>query len=217
MADPFSLIPCSLVAFCRAAATPGRKWDRLYWKADGRVSLERLVEAMIAPAVAGLPDPARSPPAIAKLLADWREGRVEMLADGGPDLQYGVGLVVPRGLALGASVLVANSEAEAFLCGWDYGEIGPRYQRPRLVAEAVIPAEPARRGPGRVEYDDSEILGLVKDHWDAMPEQERSVNGAVTRAMDERLKKLGRPIVGASAEAMHDRLRTKFTAQLGGN
>jgi hypothetical protein len=198
----------SLFAFCREASAPWSGWDRLYWEADGSIRLGTLTEDMTGRDHPGVAPALRSPPAIAKLLADWRSGRVEMIADGGPDLGYAVDLVVPRGLARGAGVLVADSEAEAYLCGWPPSQGGPRYLRPWPRPIAEEPAG-ARRGPA--PYDDAALLDRVAHHYRTMTPK-RSINGAVTLT----IKELGKitPPIATSEAAVRSRLRGKFKDQI---
>jgi hypothetical protein len=134
MADPFGrLHGRSLAAFCHEASR-SLAWDRGYFGADGSVSLERLVEGMIG----GPPDdPAlRRPPAVVEAITALRGGQLGLIADGDDSWGHAVDLAVPPGLLRGDFVLVADSEARAYLCEWDAGEIGSRYYRPTFAPAA---------------------------------------------------------------------------------
>jgi hypothetical protein len=142
----------SLFAFCRAEADLRLEWDRAYVGADGRLSLEQLIEGMIGGRAV---DPAlRRPPKIVEMFADLHAGRRRLIADGDPNyLCYGVGLDVPLGLLRGTFVFVAENEAGAYLCAWEpgVGEVGWRFYRPRFAP--VLPPDPEPGPPpGPREY-----------------------------------------------------------------
>jgi hypothetical protein len=193
-------------------SAPGFAWDRLYWKADGSVRLESLVEGMTG-GRPGVDPAARSPPAMVKLFADWREGRVDMIADGGPDLGYATDILVPLGLARGDGLFDTSSD---YLCGWDAGEIGPRFRQPRVLlrAEAVARPEPGGGRPGPPPYDDAALLDRVAHHYRTMTPK-WSINGAVTLTIKELLRdgEIAPPIATSEA-ALRSRLRGKFKDQI---
>jgi hypothetical protein len=178
MADPLAYFSArTLWATCRDA---GRiEWDRLHWEAGGIPSLGTLIEDMTG-GRSGIDPALRSPLAIVAAFAALREGKLGLIADGGPDLGYGVGLVVPRGLLLGAGVFVAETEASAYICGWDYGEVGPRFYRPRFAAD---PPDKRPAGRGNTPYDDSEAIELASAIGQRMPKF--SYRGAAKAAVQQ--------------------------------
>jgi hypothetical protein len=135
----------SLVSFAREAAGE-LKWDRIYVKADGSISLERMVEAIINGGSKVDPE-LRRPPVLVVVFAALRANRLGLVADGDETLGHAVDLMVPPGLLRGSYVVCADTEAGAWLRAEDPNgrEVGAHYFRPCFAA-AVQPAAAGKTG-----------------------------------------------------------------------
>jgi hypothetical protein len=146
MPDEFAhLYGRSLVSFAREAAGE-LKWDRIYVRADGSVSLELMVEAMINGGLKVDPE-LRRPSALVAVLAAIRANGLGLVADGDETLGHAVDLMVPPGLLRGSYFVCADTEAGAWLRAEDPNgrEVGARYFRPCFAA-AVQPAAAGKTG-----------------------------------------------------------------------
>jgi hypothetical protein len=142
----------SLVSFARETAVE-LKWDRGYVYADGSVSLERMVEARLITGRSRVDSELRRPPALVAVIKALKVNRLGLVADGGETLGHAVDLMVPPGLLRGDFVLVAVTEAGAYLRALDPNgrEVGARYYRPRFAPPVGPAVETSDKKPPRRE------------------------------------------------------------------